>query len=355
VADGRRGRGIGTQMLNEAARFMSDRVDAMFVIRGGERSDGYRFYRRTGHGDLMYARWYVLPPEITWPAAEEGQAAGGRIVSSLDRQRWLELEPELLALHERQYGGFGGGQERAPGFWRHILDSHVYREGDPAHKWWLLALSSASRGLAGYLVAAQGSWAPTRAVFIYEVVGESEAAVEQLIRYARRFVPGASESGQGASGGEQEAACDQASSGEPARYGAALVSLANPVCAVLERMGFVAGESTSHIMARILRPERIFARLAAETGLLDTLALSVATPHRTVTVNEPAAPRYTVRLETKENFMSRLFCCRLDLEAALDMELVRWSGATPPDPGLQSEVSRVFGLCEWTQWFSEFV
>jgi len=61
-------RGVGTQMMDQAAQFMSDRVDALMVVRGGERSDGYRFYRKAGHGDLMYARRYALPVTPDTPA-----------------------------------------------------------------------------------------------------------------------------------------------------------------------------------------------------------------------------------------------------------------------------------------------
>ena len=119
VAEGRRGQGIGTAMMDEAAQFMSDRVDALMVVRGGERSNGYRFYRRSGHSDLMYACGYHVDPERAWP---ECDARGLEVV---DRERWLALEPELLALHAQQYGAYGGGRRRAPGFWREILDGHV--------------------------------------------------------------------------------------------------------------------------------------------------------------------------------------------------------------------------------------
>ncbi|MBL7201138.1 MAG: GNAT family N-acetyltransferase [Anaerolineae bacterium] len=316
VAEGKRGQGIGSQMIEEAARFVSDRADALMVVRGGERSDGYRFYRRTGHGDLMYAHWYRLPPEVSWPP---GDAEG---ISVLDRERWLALEPDLLALHERQYGRFGGGQLRGPGYWRSILEGHVLRE----NKWWFLTLTPEGR-LAGYLVAVQGTWRPSEDVYVYEAVGEDEGVLERLIRYARGFAANAI-------------------------FGAALVSKANPIRALLRRMGFIEEESTPHVMARILRPDRIFSRLAAGSDLPRTLSLTLSTPHRTVVVNDPPDPQYVVRLETKENLLSRLFCCRLDLAAALDMELVRWSER---DPGLERELCRVFEFAEWVQWFTDFV
>jgi hypothetical protein len=229
----------------------------------------------------------------------------------------------MLALYERKYGRFGGGQRRTPGYWRTILDAHVVKD----LKWWLVSLTSSEGRLLGYLVAAKGSWHASEDVYIYEVVGEDDDAIERLIRYMRPF------------------AVD-------GQFGVALVSRENPVRTVLRRMGWVEGESTPHVMARILRPDRIFGRLASGSGLLHTLSLAVSTPHRTLVVNDPPAPRYVVRLETKESLLSRLFCCRLDLAAALDMDLVRWNGR---DPGLRRELCRVFEFAEWVQWFTDFV
>jgi GNAT superfamily N-acetyltransferase len=338
VAQGRRGQGIGTAMLDEAARFMSDRVDAMMVIRSGERSEGYRFYRKAGHSDLMYACWYYLEPEVEWPAAdrnglsadesglsadEHGQPVDARGFAVVDEERWLALEPQLLALHERQYGRFGGGRRREPGYWRTVLDGHVYGE----HPRWLVTLADEAGRLAGYLVAVQGDWGTEDQVYVYEVVGRDDDAVERLVRYARRL-----------SGDEQ--------------LNVPLVSLSNPIRPLLLRLGFAEGESSPHVMARILRPDRIFHRLAEGSGLQDTLALTVLTPHRTLQVNDPPRPRYAVRLETKEGMLTRLCCCRLDLEAALELELVRWR---QPDASLRRDLAWVFAPCEWVQWYTDFV
>ncbi len=317
VAEGKRGQGIGTAMVDEAASFISDRVDAMMVVRGGERSDGYRFYRKTGHSDLMYACGYYLEPEVEWPPAGE---AG---ISVVDRARWLGLEPQLLDLHEQRYGRFGGGQQRGPGYWAKVLDGHV----SGGHPWQMVTLMDDPGRLAGYLVVAQGAWPARDRANVFEVVGQDGQATERLLRYARRFVT-------------------------DGMLNVPLVSLANPVRPLLRQMGFSEGESTSHVMARILRPDRIYQRLAEGSDLLDTLSLTVVTPHRTLEVNGPPDPRYTVRLETKEHAFARLFCCRLDLDAALDVELVRWRD---PDPGLGRELGQVFAPCEWVQWFTDYV
>ena len=208
VADSKRGQGIGTKMMDAGAQFINDRADLMLVIRGGERSQGYRFYRKSGHSDLMYACWYSLDPEVDWPAADETGIAMVR------PKQWLDLEPQLLALYQRQYGLFGGGRQRARGYWRQILDGHVYA----GSKRWLVTLTGESGCLLGYLVAAQGLWSSQKAACVYEVVGKDWEAAERLLRYARRFA-----------GQEQ--------------YVIPLVSLANPVRPLLQRMGFSEGES----------------------------------------------------------------------------------------------------------------
>ena len=315
VAEGRRGQGIGTKMIDEAAAFMQDRVDALMVVRGGERTIGYRFYRKTGHSDVMYAYGYTLPPEQDLgPVDETG-------VAVLAREAWLAREPELLALYGSQYGRYGGGQRRGPGYWQRILDGHVYK----AHKWWPITLEAGDH-LAGYLVAVRGYWAAAEDVCVYEVVGEDDEAIERLLRYARRL----------SSTGFQVPA----------------VSLANPVRGLLRRMGFAETGSTSHIIVRLLRPDRIFARLAAGTDLAGTLSLTIHTPHRTLVVNDPPEARYQVQMETKENLLARLFCCRLDLPSALDTELVRWNGR---DPGLKRALCDLFAFSDWVQWFTDYI
>ena len=123
VADGLRGRGIGTQIIERAALELAGRVHALMVIRGGERSDGYRFYRKTGHGDVLHGVWYSREPRTGHRPAEA--VAGG--VTEIDHSVWISLEPRLLALHERRCGHFGGGRVRAGGYWTEILEGHVFR------------------------------------------------------------------------------------------------------------------------------------------------------------------------------------------------------------------------------------
>ena len=318
VAQDLRGRGIGTKMMAEGGRLVADRAAAMMVIRGGERSDGYRFYRKTGHGDLAYARTYER-------AAGDGvdRAPSPQGITVQTREQWLGRERELLALYRVEFGMYGGARKREAGYWRSILDGHVFR----ARKWRLIWLAARGVDLAGYLVAAGGSGKTTEDLHIYELVAQNEDAAGRLIRYACGLVGGA-------------------------KIIFPSVSLENPVCPILRRMGFKAAPTTPHIMATMLRCDQAFRALAHQTDLPDTLALTVHTPHRSLSVNHPPQPRYSIQLETKENLLSRLFCSRLDLDAALQMQLVRWDCH---DSGLGRELCRVLRYAEWVQWFTDYV
>ena len=103
---------------------------------------------------------------------------------------------------------------------------------------------------------------------------------------------------------------------------------------------------------RVLRPDRLFERMAAGSNLLHTLSLTVQTPHRTAVVVDAPDARYRVRVETKEAYLARLFLCRLDLAAAIEMELVRVQAR---DPGVVRELCAILAPCKWVQWFTDYV
>ena len=105
VSEKCRSQGVGTKMLDSAAGFIADRADALMVLRGGERDIGYRFYRKTGHSDLLHSVEYNLPAEENIKPSYS--------VESVDRAEWLRLEPELLSLFERECGNYG--REQTPG------------------------------------------------------------------------------------------------------------------------------------------------------------------------------------------------------------------------------------------------
>ena len=58
-----RSMGIGGAMISAAKEFLADRCDALMVYRGGERTNGYHFYVKSGHQDLIYLRQSLWEPE----------------------------------------------------------------------------------------------------------------------------------------------------------------------------------------------------------------------------------------------------------------------------------------------------
>ncbi len=316
VAEGMRGRGIGSRMMDAGAGFIQDRVDALFVVRGDERSEGYRFYRKSGHSDLAYARVYERTED------NPGKSDSHGFVSH-SRHQWCAREPQLLALYAKHYGSHGGGQQRKQGYWKMVLDGHVYRD----RICWLVTYAPHGQQIAGYLVAANGLADATDDVHVYEVVGDDEQISTGLIKYAQRLATSR-------------------------RVVFPFTSIENPICPLLRKLDFLERQTTPHIMARMLRCDRVFRSLAQESDLLNTLELKICTPHRTLTANQPQESRYKVLLETKESSLARLFCRRLDLQAAVEMGIIRWNCH---DSGISRELRRLFGYERWIQWFTDYV
>ena len=112
--------GLGSAMMDFAARSLRASVDALYVYRCGERTAGYRFYRKTHHSDLYYNSILIL---------NKPKGANNN-VDVLKVDDIVPLEKTLLSLFNSCYGGFGGYWKREKGYFRNILASHVYKNKD---------------------------------------------------------------------------------------------------------------------------------------------------------------------------------------------------------------------------------
>ena len=207
-------------MIDTAAEFIRGRADALFVIRGGEDTIGYRFYRKSGHSDLCHAS--TFSGAATRPAIRPTREPTARI-EEVDRRSWIESEQSLHQLYHGQFGGFGGGRHRAEAYWRDVFTGHVFK----SRPWRQYLARDRQGAIIGYAVVVTGTWRDLDDPHIYELVGSTETVVESMIRHIQT-----------------------ASKGGNLRVPS--VSLANPVRPVLVRLGLTEERSQPQIMARIV-------------------------------------------------------------------------------------------------------
>lgn len=321
-----RSRGIGSRMIEAAADFMRDRADALFVIRGGEATTGYRFYRKSGHSDVCYAATFAAD-SLRIPAAADFS------VKAVTSEAWVAREPELLELYRLRFGAYGGGRERGPGYWRGIFAGHVFKN----RPWRLYLAADRTDSVCGYAIVVDGTWKDYDTHHFYEVIGASDDVVKALI-----------------AGATNDAG--------PGKIRFPSVSLDNPLASLLTELGCRDERTEPQIMARIINPERLFARLVDATGPPEKFRrgthITCSTPHRRVELFKPEPTGRSgqagceIRLEMKEHALARLLCCRLDLLKAVDMEVVRCAGADADSLATLADICRP---APWVQWYTDYV
>lgn len=312
VAQGARGKGVGTAMLDCAADFMRDRVDALYVYRGEERTPGYRFYRKTGHGDLYYHTTLTLNE----PKGRDNN------VEVLDVADAVALEKALLALYKSCWGGFGGYWKRSRGYFDKLLATCT---GQPRQ--WKLLLQRTRAAITGYaIVDTECPWYPGHC--IYDFAAATPATREAILARIEWLANRA---------------------GRPVSMP---TNCEHPMFHPLLKRRYVPNGNTPYIMGRILRPDRIFARLARSSPLLEALRLDAVTPHRNVAINHPARPKHVATLYLKESQLTRLLSCRLDLAGALATNLIRMS---PVPARVTAMLSRVLRFWKWVSFSVDLV
>lgn len=312
VAKEVRSRGLGSAMLDVAERALRGRVDAFYVYRGDERSPGYRFYRKTNHGDLYYKCNLVLKQ----PQGENNK------VEVLDAAEAVALERNLLPVFANCYGQFGGYWKRDRGYFRQILDSHVYINKD-----WKLLLVRKGKVVGGYAIINPHD-PITAGLCIYDFAAPGIAVRQALL-------------------GKIEWLAKR--NKQPATM---MANREHPLFAPLLKRGYAYEEQSPFGMARIIRPDRIFAQLAHNSVLLDNLHLEAVTPHRDLILNRPAKPKYKATLYLKESQLTRLLSCRLDMAGALETNVIRM---TPLPIRVENALCSILRFCPWVLFEIDFV
>ena len=311
VAEPMRSRGLGSAMIDCAAGFMCRRVDALYVYRGDERSAGYRFYRKTNHGDL----YFESPMVLSKPKGLNNDVAVTDVVDAVG------LEAELLGLFKRCYGQFGGYRKRDKGYFERVFACQPYRGED-----WRLFLVRGRGAIQGYaIVNMECAWYEACCIYDFAAVAPGVRAallakIEWAARRRKRPVT------------------------MPANH-------EHPLFEPLLKRGYSPKTSTPYIMGRIIRAEGIFARLAGAGSLAKNLHLDAVTPHRDVILNHPARPKHAATLYLKESQLSRLLSCRLDVARALQTNLIRMS---PLPLRVARALHAALRFCPWVSFAIDF-
>ncbi|OGJ93698.1 MAG: hypothetical protein A2487_06420 [Candidatus Raymondbacteria bacterium RifOxyC12_full_50_8] len=312
VSDKARGTGIGTKMIDNTSQFIQDRTDALFVYRGSERSDGYRFYRKTHHGDLFFQQLFTLQK----PKGRQGK------VHICNADQALERESELMALFGRCYKRFGGYWKRQPGYFKTVLSSHVYKNDN-----WRLFIYAPSKKLEAYAIV-NPECKHAKGYNIYDYAARSETALAHVL---------------------DAIAYDAA---QESHAPGVFISPENPFYQFFVKYGFAFERDEPYIMARMLNCGNLFAASSRGSALLRNLELRACTPHRDCVLNQPKKPAYCATLYLKEAQLSRLLCRRLDFGQAVRQNMVRTTWL--PEKYLKA-LSQTFTFAPWVSFSIDYV
>lgn len=277
-----RSRGVGAAMIGAACQFLKGRADSLYVYRGDERSKGYRFYAKTGHIDLLHTRPLKLlnPKTVPHPG----------VVVAEGPQEIPVHEERLLELFQDTWHRFGGFPPRQRGYYRRALGT-AYFAARP-NRFFLFRLIENGRTTA-YLIAAKDRREDLLRVMEMAAAGGDEERVRTVLESA---------AAHGAALGLQGVAIEAGSH--------------HPFGHLLERVGFVAGPRSKHVMALSFDSAALFQKVWRPRLQLSGIGLQVWTPAQDLTLLEPDGPgARTVVLEMKDDTLTQWLMGRVDFRA----------------------------------------
>jgi GNAT superfamily N-acetyltransferase len=280
-----RSRGIGSAMIEAAREFLADRCDTLMVYRGGERTNGYHFYLKSGHRDLIYLR------QAVWQPPTDGSPAAA--VLGLD-DLYAE-EDAALAAHHLTFGGYGGFPERAPGYYRRAMEAMIYQV-IPQETVYMRY--PATGELQGYLTAGYRSGRYANDMWVVQDVAGTPAAMAQCLKSL----------GQMAAAQERQVQM--------------YLSHEHPCVELCRALGFREELRVTMIMGQLIRPQALVAKTCIDPNLLAGLRVRVWTPSVDYVLWEDEPVRREVTIEAKDEHVIRLLCRRLDLLRAVETDLV---------------------------------
>lgn len=279
-----RSQGIGRGMIAQAREFLPGRADALFVYRGNERSDGYRFYATTDHYDLLYSRHYSYgSPETSY--LPPGVTLAGKESIFLNTER-------LEAIFNSTYGRFGGYPQRGGDYWQRALDSSIYAEFPTDFSFVHIIQSDE---LLGYAICGMRT---TRHNGMADVLEMATLGADLSI--AQRILTGVA-----SVAGERKLGVNIQISDE------------DPFRPLFQANGFLSEPRGTIIMGQVIDVPSFFEKHWHERFGLYNTALEVTTPKDDYVLIDPETRQSTLTLEMKEEMLHRWLLGRLDLRARL--------------------------------------
>jgi GNAT superfamily N-acetyltransferase len=288
-----RSQGIGSGMIGAAREFLAERVEAMMVYRGAERSIGYRFYEKSGHVDLIYLRTATWEPE---QAPETDCAIGGLAELYADAE-------EVCGVFAGMFGQYGGFPYRdGPGYWERAMGRGIYMV-IPQQTHYIRYPSSGP--LEAYMIVGEkmGERAD-QPLQVQDAAGSSAGVRECLKALANLAV-------------------------DRAKTVAWTLSSEHPCLGVALEAGFKPDLRQMMIMGQVIAPQRLFDKVCVDAELVADLKINVWTPTRDYVLYEGPQAKTEVTIEAKDWSIHRLLCRRLDLAGAVAGDIVTIHNGTP--------------------------
>ena len=288
-----RSKGIGTAMIRGAKRFLADRIDAMLVYRGAERSRGYRFYANSGHHDLVYLR------HSRW--AEPSGSARGTAIGGL-----AEIEADAAGIHAAfaaTYDRIAGYPVRSAGYQRRQMDSHIYMV--LPHDFVYVRYPVQGELEAYCIAGVRGKATREPTVAVLEMATRTGDGIREVL------------SALGVeAGGRQMPVTRHTSQDDPFRL-------------LTRGLGFVESPRQTMILGQIVRPQILFEKACTDLQLVADLKINVWTPTEDYTLYEGPGAKTEVTVEAKDTAIARLLCRRLDVRSAVAHDVISVRDGTP--------------------------
>ncbi len=311
-----RSQGIGRGMIAQAREFLPGRADALFVYRGNERSDGYRFYATTDHYDLLYSRHYSYgSPETSY--LPPGVTLAGKESIFLNTER-------LEAIFNSTYGRFGGYPQRRGDYWQRALDSSIYAEFPTDFSFVHIIQSDE---LLGYAICGMRT---TRHNGMADVLEMATLGADLSI--AQRILTGVA-----SVAGERKLGVNIQISDE------------DPFRPLFQANGFLSEPRGTIIMGQVIDVPSFFEKHWHERFGLYNTALEVTTPKDDYVLIDPETRQSTLTLEMKEEMLHRWLLGRLDLRARLTEGSITAYGAN------SAVIEQVCDAIPFSPWAYHFI